>query len=68
MDLEFTFTLTELVTKDSGRMIYNTVMAKKAGPMVLCMKESTLPVKSMEEECTAGTMDLDTMENGKKTK
>lgn len=59
---------TELVTKDSGRMISSTAMARKAGPTALCMKVNTSLVKSMEEECTAGTMVLDTMENGKRTK
>ena len=55
-------------TKDNGKKICSMVMAKRVGQMALFMKVSIQPEKSMEEDFIAGTMALDTMENGKRTK
>jgi hypothetical protein len=52
----------------SGKMIYNTEEGEKVGLMALSMKVTTLPVKSMVREFTAGVMAHVILENGKRIK
>lgn len=54
--------------KASGEMIYNMVKAKKLGLMVLYMRVITFQERSMDTECTVGTMDQGTKESGLKTR
>ena len=54
--------------KVSGRMTYSTAKARKVGPIIPNMMESTWPVKSMVKVLTNGMMDQNIPESGSKIK
>ena len=53
-------------TRATGKMTSSTAKEKSLGPMVQCMKVGIWPERSMVSVNTAGTMALNTKENGSK--